>query len=155
MIYQVCDLDKKILQKVSFSAVFFGGPVKRKTTPSQKKERENYPALNIKSCIYLNLFHRNISTKISQDNRLLYLYIFYKKCYNTFNIKETGIMSFAEKVKFVRVKLKLSQEDLARELGVSFATINRWENGSYNPSRLAKKAFEDFCEKKNIAKEEN
>ena len=24
MIYQVCDLDKKILQKVSFSAVFFG-----------------------------------------------------------------------------------------------------------------------------------
>ena len=38
-------------------------------------------------------------------------------------------MSFAEKVKFVRTELKLSQEDLARELGVSFATINRWENG--------------------------
>lgn len=59
-------------------------------------------------------------------------------------------MSFAEKVKYVRIKLKLSQEDLARELGVSFATINRWENGSYNPSRLAKKAFEDFCNTKNI-----
>ena len=59
-------------------------------------------------------------------------------------------MSFAEKVKFVRTELKLSQEDLARELGVSFATINRWENGSYNPSRLAKKAFEDYCEKRTI-----
>ena len=59
-------------------------------------------------------------------------------------------MSFAEKIKFVRTELKLSQEDLARELGVSFATINRWENGSYNPSRLAKKAFEDFCEKRTI-----
>ena len=59
-------------------------------------------------------------------------------------------MSFAEKVKLVRTELKLSQEDLARELGVSFATINRWENSSYNPSRLAKKAFEDFCEKKNV-----
>ena len=59
-------------------------------------------------------------------------------------------MSFAEKIKFVRAKLKLSQEDLARELGVSFATINRWENGSYNPSRLAKKAFESFCEKQTI-----
>lgn len=58
-------------------------------------------------------------------------------------------MSFAEKVKLVRTKLKLSQEDLARELGVSFATINRWENGSYNPSRLAKKVFEDFCLKNN------
>ncbi len=55
------------------------------------------------------------------------------------------IMSFAEQVKYVRTKLKLSQEDLAHELGVSFATINRWENGNYNPSRLAKKAFEDFC----------
>ena len=63
-------------------------------------------------------------------------------------------MIFADKVKFVRIKLNLSQEDLARELGVSFATINRWENGSYNPSRLAKKAFEDFCQKKNIVIEE-
>ena len=59
-------------------------------------------------------------------------------------------MSFSEKVKYVRLKLKLSQEELARELGVSFATINRWENGSYNPSRLAKKAFEEFCNNKNI-----
>ena len=59
-------------------------------------------------------------------------------------------MSFAEKVKLVRTELKLSQEDLARELGVSFATINRWENGSYNPSRLAKKAFENFCLSRNV-----
>ena len=59
-------------------------------------------------------------------------------------------MSFAEKIKLVRNKLKLSQEDLARELGVRFATINRWENGSYNPSRLAKKAFEDYCTKRTI-----
>lgn len=64
-------------------------------------------------------------------------------------------MSFAENVKLIRAELKLSQEDLARELGVSFATINRWENGSYNPSRLAKKAFEDFCEKKNVLIDKN
>ena len=63
-------------------------------------------------------------------------------------------MMFADKVKFVRIKLNFSQEDLARELGVSFATINRWENGSYNPSRLAKKVFEDFCQKQNIMIEE-
>lgn len=63
-------------------------------------------------------------------------------------------MSFSEKVKHVRTELKLSQEDLARELGVSFATINRWENGSYNPSRLAKKAFNDFCKKNNIVEED-
>ena len=63
-------------------------------------------------------------------------------------------MSFAEKVKYVRSQLKLSQEDLAHELGVSFATINRWENGSYNPSRLAKKAFDDFCKENNIVEED-
>ena len=63
-------------------------------------------------------------------------------------------MSFSEKVKYVRTKLNLSQEDLARELGVSFATINRWENGSYNPSRLAKKAFDDFCKENNIVEED-
>ena len=66
-------------------------------------------------------------------------------------------MDFAEKVKCVRAQLYLSQERLAHELGVSFATINRWENRNYQPSRLAKKAFEEFCEKKsiNIAKEIN
>lgn len=63
-------------------------------------------------------------------------------------------MSFAEKVKLVRTELKLSQEDLAHKLGVSFATINRWENGSYNPSRLAKKAFDDFCKENNIVEED-
>ena len=41
-------------------------------------------------------------------------------------------MSFAEKVKYVRTELKLSQEDLAHKLGVGFATINKWENDSYS-----------------------
>ena len=59
-------------------------------------------------------------------------------------------MDFAEKVKYVRNTQKMSQEDFAHELGVSFATINRWENGNYNTSRLARKAFEEYCEKKNI-----
>ena len=64
------------------------------------------------------------------------------------------IMGFSEKVKYVRTTLRLSQEDFAHELGVSFATINRWENGNYNPSRLARKAFEEYCEKKNIQVED-
>ena len=62
-------------------------------------------------------------------------------------------MSFAESIKFVRIKLNLSQEDLARALGVSFATVNRGENGTYNPSRLAKKSFEIFCKDNNIVVE--
>ena len=59
-------------------------------------------------------------------------------------------MNFAENVKQVRTQLKMTQENLAHELGVSFATVNRWENGSYNPSRLAKKTFENFCKMNNV-----
>lgn len=50
-------------------------------------------------------------------------------------------------LKTVRDQLGLSQEDLARELGVSFATVNRWENGQAKPSKLAKVQLEAFCEK--------
>ena len=64
-------------------------------------------------------------------------------------------MEFCQTVKNIRLVLKLSQEDLARELGVSFATINRWENGKSEPSRLALSAVKDFCEKNGITDEVN
>ncbi|MBF6042304.1 helix-turn-helix transcriptional regulator [Pseudomonas sp. P154a] len=53
---------------------------------------------------------------------------------------------FASEVKALRKKLIMSQENLAAELGVSFATVNRWENGKTQPSKLAKNQFERFCE---------
>lgn len=51
-------------------------------------------------------------------------------------------------VKEVRKQLGLSQEDLAHALGISFATINRWENGKTSPSRLARTHLKMFCEQK-------
>ena len=42
-----------------------------------------------------------------------------------------------ELIKSVREQLHFSQEDFARELGVSFATVNRWENGKAYPSKMA------------------
>ena len=50
-------------------------------------------------------------------------------------------------VKEVRRQLSLSQEALARELGVSYTTINRWEKGVSKPSRLAEVQFVSFFEK--------
>lgn len=55
-------------------------------------------------------------------------------------------MTFGEKIKIVRKRLGMTQAKLASALGVSFATVNRWENGQVSPSSLAKKAFRDFCE---------
>ena len=45
--------------------------------------------------------------------------------------------NIAEELKTLRQQRGWSQEDLARALGVSFATVNRWENGKTKPSRLA------------------
>ena len=48
-------------------------------------------------------------------------------------------------LKTVRNELGLTQESLAWELGVSFSTVSRWENGQNNPSRLAVAQLEGFC----------
>jgi len=60
---------------------------------------------------------------------------------------DTEARKFAALVKEVRRQLALSQEDLARQLGVSYATVNRWENGKSKPSKLARAQFDAFCEK--------
>ena len=60
-------------------------------------------------------------------------------------------MEFAEKVLYVRKKLKLSQEKLAIKLGVSFSTVNRWEKRHSLPSYLAQTRFEALCRENNIA----
>ncbi len=54
-------------------------------------------------------------------------------------------------VKAVRRQLSISQEDLARELGVSYATVNRWENGQAKPSKLAQAQLDAFCERMQAA----
>ncbi|MDY6832239.1 MAG: helix-turn-helix domain-containing protein [Thermodesulfobacteriota bacterium] len=50
-------------------------------------------------------------------------------------------------IKEVRVQLDLSQEDFAREIGVSYATVNRWENGRFLPSKMALKCVETYCDR--------
>lgn len=62
-------------------------------------------------------------------------------------------MDFSQVVKNIRSRLNMSQEQLAREIHVSFATINRWENGKNNPNMLAKKALYEFCKEKGVEEE--
>lgn len=50
-------------------------------------------------------------------------------------------------IKEVRVQLALSQEDLAREIGVSYATVNRWENGRFMPSKMALRQTEAYFDR--------
>ncbi len=59
-------------------------------------------------------------------------------------------MEFCTIVKRIRMELGLRQEQLARELGISFSTINCWENGESRHSQIAKELFCSFCKDKNI-----
>ncbi len=60
-------------------------------------------------------------------------------------------MEFSKFCLETRLKLNLSQEMLARKLNVSFATINRWENGKALPQKLTLYRFEKFCEENCIS----
>lgn len=50
----------------------------------------------------------------------------------------------------IRAELGLSQTELAETLGVSFTSVNRWENGKYEPTKATKKRIEVLCEKHEI-----
>jgi len=55
----------------------------------------------------------------------------------------------ARKIFDLRCKLNLTQEGFAQVLGVTVATINRWENGHTTPTRLARKALLELEEETN------
>ena len=47
-------------------------------------------------------------------------------------------------VRELRKRLGLTQEKFAARLGVTFPTINRWENGRVKPSPMAVEHLKDF-----------
>jgi len=51
---------------------------------------------------------------------------------------------YPERIKNLRVRLGLTQVALAERLGVSFPTVNRWENGKARPSQLSWQALLDL-----------
>lgn len=53
-------------------------------------------------------------------------------------------------IKQIRSSLNLSQTEFAELLGVSFQTVNRWENGKVIPNRLAQSKIYDFCKEKQV-----
>lgn len=59
-------------------------------------------------------------------------------------------MNFSEKIKLIRQQRFLSQEAFAKELGVSFATVNRWESGKSKPTYKTMKLIDDYCRINNI-----
>jgi len=46
-----------------------------------------------------------------------------------------------KRIKALRKKYNETQDQFARRIGVSWLTVNRWENGHSSPSRLAEQAL--------------
>ena len=55
-----------------------------------------------------------------------------------------------EKVKELRRKMGWTQEDLAREVGVSLSTVQRWEGKGAKPTHLARRELRRLFEEAGI-----
>ena len=59
-------------------------------------------------------------------------------------------MGFCDDIREIRQNCFLSQEAFAKELGVSFATVNRWESGKTKPTYKTMKLIDGFCKSHSI-----
>ncbi len=55
-----------------------------------------------------------------------------------------------EKVRELRKRKGWAQEDMAREMGVSLSTVQRWENRGGKPTRLARRELSKIFQEAGI-----
>lgn len=63
-------------------------------------------------------------------------------------------MEFSAQVKYVRMVLQLSQTELARRIGISYATVSRWERENRKPHLAMLGKFYSFCLRNGIELEQ-
>lgn len=59
-------------------------------------------------------------------------------------------MTYAEAIKLLRKRMLLTQTELADKLGVSFGSVNRWENGQFEPTMKVKRQLAVLFNEYNI-----
>ena len=67
----------------------------------------------------------------------------------------TNAQAIAATLRAIRAKLNLTQEQLAERLGVSFATVNRWEGGNNLPQKAARETIDALAAEAGIDGIEN
>lgn len=53
-------------------------------------------------------------------------------------------------IRNLRLKLDMTQEEFAHSLGITVSTVNRWENGHSEPSKLARASIVGLAEKRGV-----
>ena len=62
----------------------------------------------------------------------------------------TNAQAVAATLRAIRTKMDFTQEQLAERLGVSFATVNRWEGGSNLPQKAAREVISALAQEAGI-----
>lgn len=60
-------------------------------------------------------------------------------------------MILPEEIKRLRTRCFLTQDNFANKLGVTFSTVNRWEQGKSKPNLVVMKNIKTFCDENDIA----
>lgn len=63
-------------------------------------------------------------------------------------------MNYSAAIKALRKKMLVTQSELADILGVSFASVNRWENEEHEPTMKIKRKLAMLFKKHNLSVEE-
>lgn len=64
-------------------------------------------------------------------------------------------MDYGKALRALREKLLITQTELAQKLGVSYASVNRWENEKCEPTMKAKRQIKALCLKNGIGGNED
>jgi len=59
-------------------------------------------------------------------------------------------MDIIKRLETYRLENKISQQELAQKLGVTFATVNRWLNGKTTPNKVQSYHIEKLLREKEI-----
>lgn len=64
------------------------------------------------------------------------------------------VMKYSVAIKTLRKRMLVTQSELADILGVSFASVNRWENNEHEPTMKIKRKLANLFKEHNISIEE-
>lgn len=64
-------------------------------------------------------------------------------------------MTYATRIKKLRDEMLLTQEEFGEVLGVSLVTVNRWENGKFEPAIKIKRKLRQLFIEYNINGDKN
>jgi putative transcriptional regulator len=66
----------------------------------------------------------------------------------TLDVLPEGDSQGPQSIRDLRSKLGMTQEEFAHAIAVTVSTVNRWENGHANPSKLAWRAIQGLARKR-------